>query len=523
MTFMMNAYSPSSSLLRMEHISKNYGATRALDDVDFDLRKGEVHALIGENGAGKSTLVKILSGAVAADQGSIFLEGHSFKPSSPLASRKQGIAMIYQELNLAPHLSVEENIMLGREIHKMGFVQRKTMQASVEKALELVHHPEIETNTPVKKLSVGAKQVVEIARALVGKAKVLIMDEPTSSLSQQDTLRLFQIIQQLKRQGVSIIYISHFLEEVQKVADRFTVLRDGKKIHTGRMEDTNADELIQMMVGQKFVEMFPKIHHDIGEVILRLKGLKGKRMTDEVDLSLRKGEILGVAGLIGSGRTETLRTVFGLDAIEKGMVVVGTVETKSGTPWTRIGQNIGLLSEDRQEEGLAFSLSVADNLTLSRFSPYEKFGLLSLKKRREAVEFRLQQAKIKAQNPDQPVIGLSGGNQQKVALARLLHQEADILLLDEPTRGIDVMSKSQIYEWMGRLVQQGKAILFVSSYLPELLGVCDKIAVFHRGSLVDFRPVSDWDAQSIMTVAMLGRVAPENKVAQVDARGKNER
>ena len=500
----------------MDHISKRFGATGALDDVDFDLRKGEVHALIGENGAGKSTLVKILSGAVSAGAGSIFFDGHSFIPSNPLASRKQGIAMIYQELNLAPHLSVEENIMLGREIHRLGFMQGKTMQRAVEKALEFVRHPEIKSHIPIKKLSVGAKQIVEIARALVGKAKVLIMDEPTSSLTQEDTLRLFKVIQKLKNQGVSIIYISHFLEEVQKIADRFTVLRDGKKIHTGRMEETSVDDLIQMMVGQKFVEMFPKIDHEIGDVVLQLKGLKGKRMAAKVDLVLRRGEILGVAGLIGAGRTETLRTVFGLDSVEKGTIVVGTVETGYGTPWNRIGQSIGLLSEDRQEEGLALSLSVADNLTLSLFSPYKKFGLLRLKKRREAVQFWLKQARIKAQDPDQPVSGLSGGNQQKVALARLLHQEADILLLDEPTRGIDVMSKSQIYEWMGTLVQQGKSIIFVSSYLPELLGVCDKIAVFHRGNLIDFRPVSNWDAQSILTVATLGRMAHENQVEHFD-------
>jgi ribose transport system ATP-binding protein len=424
--------------------------------------------------------------------------------------------MIYQELNLASHLSVEENIMLGREIHKLGFVKRKMMQRAVEEVLAFVHHPEIESQIPVKKLSVGAKQVVEIARALVGEAKVLIMDEPTSSLTQEDTQRLFQIIQKLKSQGVGIIYISHFLEEVQKVADRFTVLRDGKRVRTDRMENTNMDDLIQMMVGQKFVEMFPRVDHAIGDVVLQLKGLKGQRMAEQVDMALRRGEILGVAGLIGAGRTETLRTVFGLDSIEKGTLKVGTVETRRGTPWTRIGQSIGMLSEDRQEEGLALSLSVADNLTLSRFSPYKKFGLLRLKKRRSAVLFRLRQAKIKAQDPDQPVFGLSGGNQQKVALARLLHQEADILLLDEPTRGIDVMSKSQIYEWMGKLVQQGKAIIFVSSYLPELLGVCDKIAVFHRGKLIDFRAVADWDAQSIMAVATLGRMEHGNQVEKPD-------
>ena len=508
---MMNTSSQLEPILRMEHITKRFGATCALDDVDFDLRRGEVHALIGENGAGKSTLVKILSGAVVPDDGSILLDGHSFVPSNPLASRRRGIAMIYQEFNLAPDMSVEENIMLGGEIHKFGFVQRKVTQKTVEEALRFVHHPEIKSQIPVKKLSIGAKQIVEIARALVGEAKVLIMDEPTSSLTQEDTHRLFQIIRRLKSQGVSIVYISHFLEEVQEVADRFTVLRDGKKIHTGRMGDTPVDDLIQMMVGQKFVEMFPKIDHEIGELVLRLEGLKGKRMAAKVDLALHRGEILGVAGLIGAGRTETLRTVFGLDSIEKGNLVVGKEKTARGTPWVRIGQSIGMLSEDRQEEGLALSLSVADNLTLSRFDPYKRFGLLRLKKRRKEVQSRLDQVKIKAQDPDQPVFGLSGGNQQKVALARLLHQEADILLLDEPTRGIDVLSKSQIYEWMGQLVLKGKAIIFVSSYLPELLGVCDKIAVFHRGKLVDFRPVNQWDAQSIMAVSTLGRSELENR------------
>lgn len=508
---MMNSIPQAEILLRMQHISKNFGATCALDDVDFDLERGEAHALIGENGAGKSTLVKILSGAVAPDKGSIDLEGRAFVPSHPLASRRQGIAMIYQELNLAPDLSVEENVMLGREIHRFGFVKNKKMGMAVEKILEFVRHPEIEPHIPVKKLSVGAKQIVEIARALIGEAKVLIMDEPTSSLTQEDTLRLFQIIHRLKNQGVGIIYISHFLEEVQEVADRFTVLRDGKKVHTGLMGKTRVDEMVQMMVGQKFVEMFPRIDHKIGEVVLRLNGIKGKKMAERVDLTLREGEILGVAGLIGAGRTETLRTVFGLDRIEKGYLVVDGTKTDKGKPWVRIAQGMGFLSEDRQAEGLALSLSVADNLTLSHFTPYRKGGLLRLKKRREAVDNRMRQVKIKASDPDQPVYGLSGGNQQKVALARLLHQEADILLLDEPTRGIDVMSKSQIYEWMGRLAQGGKSIIFVSSYLPELLGICDKIAVFHRGALVDFRTAGDWDAHSVMTAATLGRSDTRNQ------------
>ncbi len=493
-------------LLQMKHISKWFGATCALDGVSFDLREGEVHALIGENGAGKSTLVKILSGAVRPDSGSIHLEGRSFSPSNPLASRKGRISMIYQELNLAPHLTVEENIMLGQEMHKLGLILKKRMRQEVYKTLELIHHSEIPCQLPVRKLSVGARQIVEISRALLGEAKILIMDEPTSSLTQEDTKRLFQIIRRLKNQGVSIIYISHFLEEVQQIADRFTVLRDGRNIHCGPMEEVSVDDLIQMMVGQKFVEMFPRIEHGIGDVVLELDGMKGRRMQEHVNLSLRRGEILGIAGLIGAGRTETLRTVFGLDSIEKGFLVVGEVKTTKGAAWTRISQGMGLLSEDRQEEGLALSLSIADNLTLSHFSPYQRFGFLRLKRRKKVADNLISRVNIKAQDTNQSVFNLSGGNQQKVALARLLHQKADILLLDEPTRGIDVLSKSQIYEWMGHLASEGKAIIFVSSYFPELLGICDKIAVFHRGKLVDFRPFSDWDTQSIMTASTLGRL-----------------
>jgi ribose transport system ATP-binding protein len=502
---MQISLSSSPVLLQMEKISKSFGATRALDNVNFDLQRGEVHALIGENGAGKSTLVKILSGAIKPDSGVMRFEGKLFLPLNPLNSRKNGISMIYQELNLAPDLTVEENIMLGQEIHKLGFLRRKKTLQEVKRALEVIHHSEIPPHLLVKKLSVGVKQIVEISRALVGEAKILVMDEPTSSLSQEDTKCLFKIIGRLKNQGVSIIYISHFLEEVQEVADRFTVLRDGKKIHTGPMEEASLDDLIQMMVGQRFIEMFPRVEHTVGDVVLRLNGLKGRRMQAGVDLSLRRGEILGIAGLIGAGRTETLRTVFGLDHIERGSLTVGGVKSIKGAAWRRISQGMGLLSEDRQEEGLALSLSIADNLTLSSFSPYRRFGLISLKKRKKVVEENIERVKIKAQDPHQPVFSLSGGNQQKVAFARLLHQNAEILLLDEPTRGIDVLSKSQIYEWMGKLAAEGKAIIFVSSYFPELIGVCDRIAVFHRGKLVDFRPASEWNTQGLMTAATLGR------------------
>ncbi len=498
---------PPVSVLRMERVSKSFGATLALDGVSFELRRGEVRALLGENGAGKSTMMKILSGAIRPDSGTMFVDGNPYRPVGPEDGLRRGISMIYQELNLAPHLTVEENIMLGREIHARGWLDRSGMRGKVRDALALVHHQDILPDVQVRKLSVGAKQVVEIARALMNRSLILVMDEPTSSLSQDDSLRLFEIIRTLKTQGVSIIYISHFLEEVQKVADTYTVLRDGRNVGTGPMEGTNLEELIQLMVGQKFTQMFPRVEHGRGEGALALRNLKGTRMSAPVNLDLAKGEILGIAGLIGSGRTEMLRTVFGLDKVESGCLVVSGVEMVKGAPWARIGQGFGLLSEDRQGEGLAIGQSVADNLTLSDFSPYVRLGFLQVRKQLRSVSGWIDRMKIKTEGPFQKIESLSGGNQQKVALARLLHQDAGILLLDEPTRGIDVVSKSQIYELVGSLAGQGRSVVFVSSYLPELVGVCDRIAVFHRGVLVEVREVDDWDVQSLMSAATVGRAA----------------
>ncbi|MBN2244915.1 MAG: sugar ABC transporter ATP-binding protein [Candidatus Aminicenantes bacterium] len=490
--------------LKMTGISKHFGATAAVDDVDFELKSGEVHALLGENGAGKSTLVKILSGAVNPDKGNIYLDGEAFQPANPFESRRKGISMIYQELNLAPHLTVLENVMLGREISSSGFLKLKEMADKVQEALCFVGHERIPLDTKVGNLSVGARQIVEITRALIGEANIIIMDEPTSSLSLEDCERLFEIILKLKHKGVGIIYISHFLEEVQRVADRYTVLRDGRMISSGAMHEVSLDEIIHLMVGQEFTELFPRVDHRIEEVVLAVEGLKGKNMLEPIDLELRKGEILGVAGLIGAGRTEMLRTLFGLDKIEKGVIIISGKKVSQGNPRERIKQGVGFLSEDRQAEGLALSLSLADNLTMSRYGPYIRHGFIDLKKQEKETSRFLDLMNIKADNPDQAVDNLSGGNQQKVALARLLHQEAEILLLDEPTRGIDVVSKSQIYEWIGSLSAHGKSIIFVSSYLPELLGVCDNIAVFHRFRLVALRPVQEWDAHSIMTAAALG-------------------
>lgn len=513
----MSDHPAASPVLRMSGVSKSFGATRALDGVSFELGRGEVHALIGENGAGKSTMMKILSGAIAPDAGRMEIDGRPYAPGGPGDGLRGGVSMIYQELNLAPHLSVAENIVLGRETATAGWLDRRAMARQVREVLELVRHPEISPDVPVGRLSVGAKQLVEIARALLNRSRILAMDEPTSSLTQEDSQRLFEIIRGLKGLDVGVIYISHFLEEIQSVADSYTVLRDGRSVGSGSMAGTSLEDLIQLMVGQKFTELFPRVAHTIGGPALALDRLKGKRMAAPVTLTLSKGEILGVAGLIGSGRTEMLRALFGLDEVEGGALVVSGAELAGRRPWTRIRHGLGLLSEDRQGEGLALSLSVADNMTLSRLAPFRRRGFLRPARQRRAVSELIDRLKIKAKGPAQPVGDLSGGNQQKVALARLVHQEASVLLLDEPTRGIDVVSKSQIYEWIGGLAREGKAILFVSSYLPELLGICDRIAVFHRGNLVESRPAAAWDAAGLMAASTVGRAPGGTPVEQRNA------
>ncbi|MBU4329595.1 MAG: sugar ABC transporter ATP-binding protein [Acidobacteria bacterium] len=495
---------PPSDLLNMAGISKSFGPTIALQDVDLELKKGEIHALLGENGAGKSTLVKILSGALKADRGRMTLASRPFAPSGPLDSRIHGISMIYQELNLAPHLTVTENIMLGREIHLRGILQRKDMRRKVEKALAFLNHPEIAPDVPVRKLSISARQIIEIARALVDEAVILIMDEPTSRLSREDSVQLFQIMRRLKAQGVGIIYISHFLEEVREVADSYTVLRDGQRVGTGRMSSMSLGGIIRMMVGQDVKELFPKIPHKPEGPALSLKNFRGKNMFSPLNLELQQGEILGVGGLVGSGRTEMLRALFGLDRLEEGRIIVFDGEKAGDHCRDRIRQGMGYLSEDRQSEGLALSLSIRDNLTMSYYEPYVRWGFLRLGRQKRDADALCRRMNVKARDSDQRVSSLSGGNQQKVALARLLHQKADILLLDEPTRGIDVLSKAQIYDWVGRLAAEGKTVVFVSSYFPELIGVCDRIAVFFRGDLVSLRPAEEWTMETLTTAATVG-------------------
>ena len=488
--------------LRMSGVGKSFGATRALRDVSFELAPGEAHALIGENGAGKSTLMKILSGACLPDAGSLELDGVRFVPENPLYARRCGIAMIYQELNLAPHLSVEENILLGSEPSRLGWIHRSRRRDLARAALAELQHDRIPLDVPVSALTIAEQQMVEIARALVGNPKVLIMDEPTSSLTQDAAENLFAVIARLKQRGVGIVYISHFLEECQRVCDRYTVLRDGESVGGGSMSSANISEIIHLMVGREIKDIYPRFPHALGAPVLEIKGLAGVAKPKSVGLTLRAGEILGIAGLVGAGRTEMLRALFGLDAVRAGTITLFQMTKTHGTPTSRVADGMGLLSENRKEEGLMLNRSLADNLTLSRFQSLSRFGFINRRQQRACTRDWMRRLDVRAEGPDQTIGELSGGNQQKVAIGRLLHQEAKIFLLDEPTRGIDVGSKAQIYDLMGRLAGEGKAVIFVSSYLPELLGVCDTIGVMCRGVLSAVRPSAEWTEHGIIAAAV---------------------
>ncbi len=493
--------------LRMSAVQKSFGATRALRNVSFEVAPGEVHVLIGENGAGKSTLMKILSGAHQPDAGDVELDGEAFAPASPLQARRRGVAMIYQELTLAPHLSVEENILLGQEPARFGWLDRSRRRELARKALAELRHENIPLSAPVNTRSIAEQQIVEIARAFIGDARLVIMDEPTSSLTQADAENLFAIIGRLKARGVSVIYISHFLEECQRIADRFTVLRDGESVATGEMAKADLPQIIHWMVGREMSEIYPRIPHTIGRPVLECRALAGRFKPQSATFTLREGEILGIAGLIGSGRTETLRACFGLDHIESGTVLVRSQTATHCTPAGRLANGIGLLSENRKAEGLMLNRSLADNLTLTHYGPISRLGFVQTGRQRQVTQGWIEKLQVRASDPCQRIDQLSGGNQQKIALGRLLHHDASIFLMDEPTRGIDVGSKAQIYKLIGQLAAEGKAVVFVSSYLPELLGVCDTIGVMCRGMLSEVRPAEQWTEHRIMAAA-IGQPGP---------------
>src|SRR5262249_48512980 len=452
----------------MTGITKSFGATTALKDVNFKVGAGEVCALVGQNGAGKSTLMSILSGAVQPDAGTMMLDGVSYRPRNPLEARRSGVAMIYQELSLAPDLSVEENIVLGMEPARYRIVRRAEMRAKAKDVLRQLHHSEISPTTPAGRLSVAEQQLVEIARALAIGCRGLVLDEPTSSIGREDVECMVEIIGRLKAQGHAVVYISHFIDELKEVADRFAVLRDGRNAGGGEVRSTTRQEIVEMMVGRSMEELYPRTSRRPGESILDIAP----------GIALRRGEVLGIAGLVGAGRTRLLRGLFALESSWK---------------------SVGMVSEDRKGEGLAMRMTVSDNLTLPRLT-----GWVSPSKQSDVARRWIQDLEIRCQDDRQEISELSGGNQQKVALARLLYCDVDVLLLDEPTRGIDVGSKTQVYELIDQLVANGKAVLIVSSYFPELIGICDRMSVMHRGKLGDPRPVAKVDEHQLMLEACSG-------------------
>ncbi len=495
------------AVLSLSNVSKRFGPTVALDGVNLRLEKGEVHALIGENGAGKSTLMNVLAGLFPSDRGTMEVEGQAYVPATPLDARVRGIALIHQELSLFPHLSVAENIMMGMEPSRWALLDRRRLHDRTAEVLHTFHHPEIRPHTQLANLSIAARQIVEICRAIAANARIILMDEPTSSLQRDDVEHLFGLIRKFRNQHITVIYISHFLEEVREIADSFTVLRDGQSVFTGKIASVSDDELIAQMVGRPIQNLFPKRSLEPaqgGEAVLEVRDLAAPPALQQASFEVRAGEILGVAGLMGSGRTQVVRTIFGLDQASSGTIKLKgkSVSVSGGTPAVRLLQKLGYLSEDRKGEGLALTLSIADNVTMTRFSSCSRWGWLKLSRQKQQAEKVIRALTIKARTVEQPVSALSGGNQQKTAVARLLHQDADVLLLDEPTRGIDIGSKAQVYETIAQCAANGKAILMVSSYLPELFGMCDRLAVMSRGRLSPARPIDDWTPESVMQEAI---------------------
>lgn len=497
--------SDAPARLCVRALHKRFGPTRALDGVDLDVRAGEVHALVGENGAGKSTLLKALAGVHAPDSGSMELDGLLHMPEGPADSRSAGLAIIHQELALAPHLTIAENVCLGDEPRRGLFVDRIAARARARAALAMVGRAQLDPDQLVGDLPPADRQLVEIARALSQDVRVLVLDEPTSSLTQADVAPLLEQLRGLARRGVAVVYVSHVFEELFAVADRYTVLRDGRTVATGAMTDVDHDGLVAAMVGRDVEQLYHRSPATPGEVVLELAGMCGDPLPIGVDLQLRRGEVLGLAGLVGAGRTELLRAVFGLDAVRGGRLRVLGHEGPAA-PGARWQQGVGLLSEDRKLEGLSLSQSLADNLWLPCLSRRSRRGLLSSRQLERDAEPWLQRLGVRFRAPSQAIEELSGGNQQKVALARLLAAECDVLLLDEPTRGVDVGAKAELYRVIDELAHvRQQAVLVVSSYLPELLGLCDRVAVVARGRLCPARPVEELDEQALLAQMTAGQ------------------
>lgn len=491
------------TLLRLQGICRDYPGVRALDDVSIDVHAGEVHCLVGENGAGKSTLIKILAGALHKDRGEVFIDELKVWIDSPSEARRLGVGIIYQDFKLVPELSVAENIFLGNEHvrHGIPFIDYASLHREAKGLLEQLGE-KIETSRPVRMLSVAQQQIVEIAKALSQRVRILAFDEPSAALTEKELERLFEIIRELTAEGVGVIYISHRLDEVFKIGDHVTVLRDGKVVASCPIVEADKKKLIRWMVGRELEEEYPRAGLQRGEEILRVERLRGGFLQD-INFSLFRGEILGFAGLVGAGRTELARMIFGADRREGGVIVLNGKEVHPRTPREAIDLGIGLLTEDRNRLGLITEMNVGENISLSNLSEFLRGPFIDRTKERQTAQQFIKQLRIKTRDAREPVENLSGGNRQKVILARWLSSRSKVLIFDEPTAGVDVGAKYEIYSLMNTLVRDGVGVIMISSDLLELLGVCDRIIVMHDGRITGELSHGEATQEKIMALATL--------------------
>jgi ribose transport system ATP-binding protein len=469
-------------LIELSNVSKSFPGVKALDQVSFNLKSGEVHALLGENGAGKSTLMKIISGIYSRDEGDYYIDGVNIKELTPKKASEYGIAIIHQELNMCQDLTVAENMFLGRESKRLGFVDQQKMNQDAKKILDQLQM-DIDPETVMRKLSVSKQQMIEIAKALSTNARILIMDEPTSALTEKECVDLFKIINNLKANGCAIVYISHRLEELSNITDRISVFRDGKYIVTKNFVETSLDEIIAHMVGREITEKYPHIQTPLGEKILEVNHFKSHILKD-VSFDLFAGEIVGFSGLMGAGRTELFKAIFGADSVDSGQIILDGVPIEIKSPHDAIAHGIVLGPEDRKAEGLCTKLTIRENIALANLDKISnRLGLIDKEKERTIVNQAIEDLKIKTPTMEQDAKNLSGGNQQKVVVGKWMVRDARVIIFDEPTRGIDVAAKVEIYNIMNELKKQGVGVIFISSELPEILGMSDRVLVMCNGRI----------------------------------------
>ncbi|TCV92861.1 ribose ABC transporter ATP-binding protein [Luteibacter rhizovicinus] len=489
-------------LIRMEGIHKAFGPVKVLEGVDFELLSGEVHALMGENGAGKSTLMKILTGIYAPDEGRILVDGKPVTITTPADAERYGIAIIHQELNLIPSLTIADNLFLGRELHRFGLLDRKAMRERAKEWLARIGMSALDPDTRIEKLSVGQQQMVEIARAIGQNARAIIMDEPTAALTERETTTLFALIRDLRTQGAGIVYVSHRMEEIFALCDRISVLRDGKFVGTRPVPGLELDEVVRMMVGRTLEARFPKRTSTPGEVLLKVEGI-GDGAVHDVSFDLRAGEVLGVAGLMGAGRTELARLLFGIDKPTQGRVLLDGKPLTARSPNEAIHAGFGFVTEDRKALGLVLDMSLRENVSLPKVPAHA--GLVDRGSEKKQTRGLIDQLKIRTRDMELDVRALSGGNQQKVVLAKWLALKPRVLILDEPTRGVDVGGKAEIYHIINQLAEQGVAILMISSELPEVLAMSDRILVMHEGHATALLDAATATQETIMRAATGGK------------------